>query len=367
MNTSLQQMVLRATRTSGLFRWMRRRHRRELLVLTYHSVVAGVDEPRQRYPLVYRNAVTAEHFEQQMHYLRRHYQVLDGETLRAVLDGAPLPDQPVVITFDDGLLNNATVAFPILQRLQIPAFFFLPTGFVDAASEGQLRCHWTENLIARLSLRADENAFDASAVADRLPALRTDLAALAPSQAILRVVDHMKALPQSKRSDRLDALDDVLGEPLSPSLFPADPQGNSILATMTWDHVRTAAADGITPGGHTVNHEILARLPDEPAATEIETSLHAIAENIHQPADWFAYPNGQPQDFTSFHRAVLSETGCRGAFTQIAGFNDTSTDPLTLRRIDVSPDYDLSTFCYVASGTKHWVDRVVRRRPHSSL
>lgn len=366
MSIPFQRTALRAARATGLFRWMRHRHRHELLVLNYHSVVAGVDEARERHPLVYRNAVSARHFERQMRHLRRHYRPLDGNALRRALETNSMPDRAVAVTFDDGLLNNVTVALPILQRLEIPAFFFLPTGFVDAASQGTHRYHWSESLIARLSLEAAEEALDASALAARLPGLQPDLADRPASAAILRVVDHLKTLPSAERTERLDALDAVVGDLPPPSTFPADPDGHSILHTMTWDHARAAADHGVTLGGHTVNHEILARLPADTAATEIEDSLSAIATHTDQPGDLFAYPNGLTQDFSPAHQKVLAELGCRGGFTQIPGFNDAATDPLALRRLNTSADYDLSMFCYVASGTKRVVDRVVRGRTPSS-
>lgn len=362
MTSLLQRAGLRAAQASGLFRWMRRRHRDELLVLTYHSVVEGVDAARQKYPLVYRNAVSAAHFERQMRHLRRHYRPLDGDALRDALVTGTIPDRAVAVTFDDGLLNNATVALPILRRLQVPAFFFLPTGFVDAASQGARRLHWSEALIAGLSHQAAEGTVDTAALADRLPELDADLPASPPSAAILRIVDHLKTLPPGSRTDRLEALDAVM-EDLPPlSTFPADPDGHSILHTMTWEQARTAVAHGITLGGHTVNHHILSRLPADRAATEIEDSIAAIAAHTDQAADFFAYPNGRADDVTADHRAVLADLECRGAFTQVPGFNDTDTDPFALRRVDVSPDYDLSTFCYVASGTKQVVDRVARGR-----
>jgi peptidoglycan/xylan/chitin deacetylase (PgdA/CDA1 family) len=131
---------------------------------------------------------------------------------------------------------------------------------------------------------------------------------------------------------------------------------------MTWNDVRAASNHGVTLGGHTVNHERLASLPDERAAAEINDSLAAISDRTDQPADLFSYPYGTTQDFDDGHKSVLSEVGCRGAFTQIVGFNDTSTNPLALRRIDVSPNYDLGMFAYVVSGTKLAVDHLVRRR-----
>lgn len=45
--------------------------------------------------------------------------------------GAPLPDKPVVITFDDGYRDNYINAFPLLQERAMRATFFVVTDFVD--------------------------------------------------------------------------------------------------------------------------------------------------------------------------------------------------------------------------------------------
>jgi peptidoglycan/xylan/chitin deacetylase (PgdA/CDA1 family) len=45
----------------------------------------------------------------------------------------------VVLTFDDAFLNFRTRAFPILERLGLPATLYVPTGFVEGEIAGPLR------------------------------------------------------------------------------------------------------------------------------------------------------------------------------------------------------------------------------------
>jgi peptidoglycan/xylan/chitin deacetylase (PgdA/CDA1 family) len=45
--------------------------------------------------------------------------------------GAPLPEKPVVLTFDDGYRDNYTNAFPILRERGITATFFIVTDFIN--------------------------------------------------------------------------------------------------------------------------------------------------------------------------------------------------------------------------------------------
>ena len=74
--------------------------------------------------------VSVQQFEQQMSFIRANYPVASIED---VIQGrAPRGSlRPVIaITFDDGYLDNFTNAAPILQRLHIPAAFFVCTRFV---------------------------------------------------------------------------------------------------------------------------------------------------------------------------------------------------------------------------------------------
>ena len=57
--------------------------------------------------------------------------------LRPALDnlasGRPLPPRAAALTFDDGYLDNATLAGPVLAAAGLPATFFLVPGFLDGA------------------------------------------------------------------------------------------------------------------------------------------------------------------------------------------------------------------------------------------
>ncbi|MBI4377010.1 MAG: polysaccharide deacetylase family protein [Elusimicrobia bacterium] len=71
--------------------------------------------------------VSAEAFRKQLEYLKRrgYTPLLFSEWRAAELGQKPLPERPVMITFDDGYANNHAVAFPLLKEFGMKANIFL--------------------------------------------------------------------------------------------------------------------------------------------------------------------------------------------------------------------------------------------------
>ena len=67
--------------------------------------------------------ITPKAFRKDLEWLRdAGYQtVVVQDLLNYVEEGVPLPEKPVMITFDDGYYDNYLNAFPILQELQMKA------------------------------------------------------------------------------------------------------------------------------------------------------------------------------------------------------------------------------------------------------
>jgi peptidoglycan/xylan/chitin deacetylase (PgdA/CDA1 family) len=77
-------------------------------------------------------STSPEDFRQQMDYVDQHgYHPITLSDLRAYLNGRrPLPDRPVVLTFDDGYADLYTQAFPVLKRHHFRAVAYIVSGFV---------------------------------------------------------------------------------------------------------------------------------------------------------------------------------------------------------------------------------------------
>ncbi|GAA5235422.1 polysaccharide deacetylase family protein [Verticiella sediminum] len=92
---------------------------RTVPVLMYHHVSPSND----------MLTTVPERFESQLAWLAEEgYATLDAEGLAGFLAGRPVPDRSVVLTFDDGFLDNWVYAHPLLQRYGMRAVLFVITG-----------------------------------------------------------------------------------------------------------------------------------------------------------------------------------------------------------------------------------------------
>jgi peptidoglycan/xylan/chitin deacetylase (PgdA/CDA1 family) len=70
-------------------------------------------------------------FERYCRYFRRHFHVIPLRDLAARLSGGRAPSRELAITFDDGYRDNFENAAPVLERLSLPATFFVVTQWMD--------------------------------------------------------------------------------------------------------------------------------------------------------------------------------------------------------------------------------------------
>src|SRR5690606_1856222 len=73
-------------------------------------------------------------FERQLVYLANEgYQTISLYQLYdALMNGAPLPPKPIILTFDDGYIDHYQYVFPALQRHGMTGTFFVITGRTDS-------------------------------------------------------------------------------------------------------------------------------------------------------------------------------------------------------------------------------------------
>lgn len=101
-----------------------------LQILTYHDVVQKMEIGINRDEMAVTTRGLAEHFR----WLREQgYQPISIDQLEAANNGgAPLPDKPVLLTFDDGLISTYTKVFPLLKLFNYPAVVSVVTDWLES-------------------------------------------------------------------------------------------------------------------------------------------------------------------------------------------------------------------------------------------
>ncbi len=236
-------------------------------------------------------------FEADLDYLGRRFEFITYPQLvarRAAQTRAH--DRAVVLTFDDGFAQCATVVAPLLRRRGLSCVFFVIADLID----NQVLFHEsTASLCIEALLR--------------LPFAQVELiAAQCGLGALLQPVPGSLSAPTFTRPLGLAELGPDLDARLAPLLrwllqLPASEEQRAaqLLARLGIDsraylqqarpyltsaQIRQLHAEGFTIGAHGLSHRRLQDLPRAEAEHEIVASCRIVAELTAQPSVPFAFP-----------------------------------------------------------------------------
>ncbi|MBI1348119.1 polysaccharide deacetylase family protein [bacterium] len=295
---------------------------RGILILNYHRIGNGSRSSCDRNLW----SATAESFEEQVRYVTKHYDVIGLEDLDLALRNPR--GRFVVITFDDGYLDNYTEAFPILKSYHAKGAFFITTGFLDVPS-----IPWWDEIawmVRRCPLEV-------------LPANRWSQESIRLDYDDRESVIQMLLLAYKKSSVEqaagfLSELADVLQTGRAPQRIAHE-------LWMTWPMLREMQQAGMTIGGHTVTHPILATLTAEQQDYEVGECLRRIRKELGTLIDTFSYPVGGQSSFNIHTRKALEKHGVRWAFTFIGGhIRPRQYDRFALPRTAIETDINAPLF-----------------------
>ena len=254
-----------------------RRAPRWLSILAYHRVLPP---PPADYPFD-RDVVDCDprEFARQMEMVARTCTPVGVDDVLDCLDGGRrLPPNPVLVTFDDGYRDNHEYAQPILDRLGIPACFFVTSGNIT-----HRKVFWWDR-VAYLF----HNTRVATAKIDYPVAIR-----LRPAtdggrsrRTVIRLIKSYPGLDVER------LLVDLAGA-LRVDWDPEIERRGADQLVMTWDHVRSLANAGMEIGSHTRSHRVLHTVPPPELAVELAGSRADIAGALGRPVRAISYPVGR--------------------------------------------------------------------------
>ncbi|MEK7169824.1 MAG: polysaccharide deacetylase family protein [Patescibacteria group bacterium] len=305
----------------------------QITIVMYHYVR---DMATTRYPDI--KALPLEAFKGQIAFILKHFRVVTmEELLHAVTESKKLPENALLLTFDDGYKDHFEFVFPILDSAGIQGSFFIP---VEAVKEHHVldvnKIHFVlasvpdkrdilEEIRALMNRHRAEYGLESEAHYIRLLAAEECRYDTKEVVFIKRMLQ--RELPEAFRVFATDFLfKKYITE--NESLFAR----NLYLST---EELKQMKKDGMYIGSHGYNHHWLNTLSRERQKEEITHSLDFLQKLGCSPEPFaFCYPYGAYNDSLL---DVLAEAGCRVSVTTRVGVADISKDnPLLLPRLDTN-------------------------------
>ncbi|VAW58683.1 Polysaccharide deacetylase [hydrothermal vent metagenome] len=259
-----------------------------LCILAYHRIYDMGNEDEFPFDPELISA-TPDDFETQMRYVKKHFNPI---TFKHIIDyqngNTKLPECPVIITFDDGHLDNYTHAFPVLKKLHIPATIFISTEYMD--SDKIFWFDWVAYNVYKTrkkELTLNEGSFF----------LKIGSGISQKRKSVENLLNHLKALGNNERLAALIEIKNTLNVKLENK-----DRGKS--SALQWRQIVEMGENQIEFGSHTVSHPVLSSLSAHELTQELVQSKTVIEQQLGKSVDTIAYPVGGEDEF---NQSVIDE------------------------------------------------------------
>ena len=334
----MKPFLKKLARNSGIFQISSWFNRDLLTIFAYHSLSSKNDHNG----LIHfdRKSLSTAEFEAHLKMITTYGNPI---SLEEAITRKNLPPHPVVLTFDDGYINNYTCAFPILKKYNIPATIFVMTGFIDRTTY-----LWSDRLEFIIEQAPSEN-IEFSWEKDRLILeLHSNLGKIKSFQTIRK---YLKELSEQQKLSFIEKLQQMVGIEYNWSKVPEQ------LLPLTWEQINEMKGSGlIAIGSHTVTHPILSQCTLEQQRYELSQSQLRIRQETGTECNLFAYPNGRITDFNSETIRLLKELKYLGAVTVVHGYVTENRDNFQLSRF--GGDISLEALGTIVSGLSRLVGTI---------
>jgi peptidoglycan/xylan/chitin deacetylase (PgdA/CDA1 family) len=305
-------------------------------VLMYHYVrPAPVDLPHFRY-------LHKDDFAAQIDMLSQHMEIITAARFIDILSGAPVPDDAILLTFDDGLRDHYEHVLPILEDRKLTGLFFV---LADPPPNGAMfDVHAIHHLLGRyggpLVLRTLQAVLEPGMIDDSKKALfdrnvyrnQTNDGA---TQLVKKILNYF--VSEASRKRLIDAVQSALGSP--------ERSGESLYLSQA--QLRDMYRRGHLIGSHGMTHRILQTQTEDEQRNEISGSFRWLERTLPRPdRRIFCYPYGGRDTYDGRTIGILEELRCQAAF---------AVDPRPLREADLRsnplalPRFDCNMFPFGAA------------------
>jgi peptidoglycan/xylan/chitin deacetylase (PgdA/CDA1 family) len=330
-----------------------------LAVVTHHGIIPqgyeGID------PDLDGSLITGDTLRRQLRLLKTKYTVITPEEMLLWCEEKlVLPPRAVLLTCDDGLVNNLTEMLPVLEEEGVRCLFFV-TG---ASCHDEPAILWYEELFLLL-LRAPAGSFNISSAELEIGGT---LAGRDQRRALWwNSVKQLSQVGAESRKELVNAARVHLRAD-SDAIFPTnDLPSQRRFRLLNRGELKQLESGGMTIGAHSMSHPLLSRLPPELARAEI-TESRACLETVLGKRVWaFAYPFGDPQSVTPEILVMAKDAGYAAAFLNWGGGLGAELPPFAIPRVHVTASMDLAELEAHVAGFYSSLQRHVGRNPRNLL
>lgn len=302
----------------------------KIYISMYHYVR---DLKNSRYPEI--KGMDVSLFKQQIAFFKENFNPVTIEEVIAHFDnGYQLPERPLLLTFDDGYIDNFTTAFPILQEEGIQGSFFIPgKTFTENVLLDVNKIHFVlacapiEELYSDVVNEIDhlisnneynemtkEEMIEKYAVANRFD----------PKEVIFVKRVLQMVLPEEIRNR--------ISSELFKKYVGIDEDKFARELYMNIDQIKCMKRNGMYIGLHGYDHYWLGKLDKDKMEKDIDRSMEVLSDVIDKDSFIMNYPYG---DYNDDVLSYLRSKGCKlGMTTEVKVADTEKDDRLLLPRLD---------------------------------
>lgn len=302
----------------------------KLYISMYHYVR---DLKNSRYPEIKGMDVSV--FKKQIEFYRAHFHpVTVEEVIDAIERNIELPENSLLLTFDDGYIDHFNMVFPILQENQMQGSFFIPgKTFNEDVLLDVNKIHFIlasaniNELYADLLKKIDElNASDEYSQMNKGQLIEKYAIAnrFDPKEVIFVKRVLQMALPENIRNRiTSEFFKKYVG--IEESKFARE-------LYMNIDQIKCMKRNGMYIGLHGYDHYWLGNLEEDKMHEDIERSMEVLKDVIDKDCFIMNYPYGNYNDNVL---SFLRKKGCKlGMSTEVRVADIQKDDRLILPRLD---------------------------------
>lgn len=265
-------------------------------ILALHRVAEKTEAPRLDNPSLEISPASLDSLIQ--HLLSRNYAIISMDEVHARLTTQEKGKRFAAFTFDDGYLDNYTLALPIFKKYQVPFAVYIPTSFV-----GNTNAFWWYRL-EHLLLHQSQLSFlnEGKRHEMDLGSYRQKMAAFDFIGSLIRGTG-----PRARQA-------------LLQDLFAEEKEFHRSNLVMNWEQIKELAGDDlVTIGAHSVHHFDLNKLTSEEILFEINESRRVLESKIGRKVEHFSYPFGGRNSVNQREFALAKSCGFKTVVTTRMG------------------------------------------------